>query len=261
MPPSRRERVSATLPCFLVPFIAWRRSANLLSPVTETGRRWPQPPPPLLPRLARPLARPTGALRLEAAAAGKRKDQTVTLTFENRKAHFSYDILSTLECGIELVGTEVKSVRAGRLNLRDAYARVDKHRMELMLHNAHISIHETTAKYFNHDPTRVRERRHDAGTAAVLLQQARGVENAHRGGARQETARQTRVDQEARDAARARLPHQAQFERPVAESERREQDGEGVVARRGMEEAVGVCGAMDRHWLPERPEWVCIGDS
>ncbi|KAK4534288.1 hypothetical protein CDCA_CDCA01G0313 [Cyanidium caldarium] len=175
MPPSRRERVSATLPCFLVPFIAWRRSANLLSPVTETGRRWPQPPPPLLPRLARPLARPTGALRLEAAAAGKRKDQTVTLTFENRKAHFSYDILSTLECGIELVGTEVKSVRAGRLNLRDAYARVDKHRMELMLHNAHISIHETTAKYFNHDPTRVRRLlAHKAEIRRLMYQQEKG---------------------------------------------------------------------------------------
>jgi SsrA-binding protein len=56
---------------------------------------------------------------------------------ENRKARHDYHILETWEAGVALLGTEVKSIREGRVNLRDSYARVDKG--EVWLLNVHIS--------------------------------------------------------------------------------------------------------------------------
>lgn len=71
----------------------------------------------------------------------------------NRKALHDYHILETVEAGIELVGTEVKSLREGRANLRDAYAAV--HDDQMYLHNAHISPY-SHGNIQNHDPLRVR---------------------------------------------------------------------------------------------------------
>jgi len=72
----------------------------------------------------------------------------------NRRALHEYQILETIEVGIVLTGTEIKSVRAGRVNLRQAYARVE--RGELWLYNAHISPYEAGNRY-NHEPTRKRK--------------------------------------------------------------------------------------------------------
>jgi SsrA-binding protein len=72
----------------------------------------------------------------------------------NRRAYHEYHILESLEVGIALTGTEIKSVRAGKVNLREAYARVD--RRELWLYNAHISHYEAGNRY-NHDPLRQRK--------------------------------------------------------------------------------------------------------
>lgn len=72
----------------------------------------------------------------------------------NRRALYEYHVLETLEVGIALTGTEIKSVRAGRVNLREAYARVE--RAELWLYNAHISPYEAGNRY-NHEPTRTRK--------------------------------------------------------------------------------------------------------
>src|SRR5205814_93990 len=72
----------------------------------------------------------------------------------NRRAFHEYHIVETVEVGIALTGTEVKSVRAGRVNLREAYARVE--RGELWLHNAHISQYDPGNRY-NHEPTRSRK--------------------------------------------------------------------------------------------------------
>jgi len=71
----------------------------------------------------------------------------------NRRAFHEYLIVEALEVGIELTGTEVKSARAGKVNLREAYARVE--RGELWLHNAHISQYDAGNRY-NHEPTRPR---------------------------------------------------------------------------------------------------------
>ena len=72
----------------------------------------------------------------------------------NRKALHDYHILETLEVGVALAGTEVKSVRAGRVNLREGYARVEHG--ELWLYNAHISPYEAGNRY-NLEPTRKRK--------------------------------------------------------------------------------------------------------
>lgn len=73
---------------------------------------------------------------------------------ENRKARHDYQILETYEAGIALAGTEVKSLRAGKGNLKDSFARVEN--AELWLYNMHISPYEQGNR-FNRDPKRVRK--------------------------------------------------------------------------------------------------------
>jgi SsrA-binding protein len=73
---------------------------------------------------------------------------------ENRKARHEYDILETLECGIVLVGSEVKSLRAGKLSLDEAYARVKD--QDLFLISADIAEYPQ-ATIFNHKPKRPRK--------------------------------------------------------------------------------------------------------
>jgi len=71
----------------------------------------------------------------------------------NRKAHRDYTVLETIECGIELKGSEVKSIRAGRINLDDSFGRVENN--EIILCNTHISPYEQ-ASYLNVEPARPR---------------------------------------------------------------------------------------------------------
>lgn len=72
----------------------------------------------------------------------------------NKKARHDYFIEETYEAGIVLTGTEVKSIRMGRLNLKDSYAEVD--RGEIFIHNMHISPYEK-GNIFNVDPVRKRK--------------------------------------------------------------------------------------------------------
>lgn len=72
----------------------------------------------------------------------------------NRKALHDYDILERIEAGLVLTGTEIKSIRAGRANLQDAYARPDGG--ELWLVGAHIA-HYAQGGIYNHEPTRPRK--------------------------------------------------------------------------------------------------------
>jgi SsrA-binding protein len=74
---------------------------------------------------------------------------------DNRQARFQYEILETFEAGIELKGTEVKSIRQGKVNLRDGFALVRDG--EVWLLNVHISPHSTANQAFNHDPRRTRK--------------------------------------------------------------------------------------------------------
>ncbi|MCL5289586.1 MAG: SsrA-binding protein SmpB [Eubacteriales bacterium] len=77
--------------------------------------------------------------------------KTVT---ENRKARHEYHIIETFEAGLALTGTEVKSLRIGRANLQDSYARVESG--ELLLYNMHISPYDQGNR-FNHEPKRPRK--------------------------------------------------------------------------------------------------------
>lgn len=72
----------------------------------------------------------------------------------NRQAQHDYHILETVEAGISLQGTEVKSIRAGNVNLRDAYARAE--RGEIWLWNAHIAPFDQGNRW-NHEPRRPRK--------------------------------------------------------------------------------------------------------
>ncbi|HCT95434.1 SsrA-binding protein SmpB [Vagococcus sp.] len=73
---------------------------------------------------------------------------------QNRKSRHDYTILSTVEAGIVLKGTEIKSIRAGRINLKDGFATIRQG--EAYLHNVHISPYEQ-GNLFNHDPLRARK--------------------------------------------------------------------------------------------------------
>jgi len=72
----------------------------------------------------------------------------------NKKAFRDYSLTTKWECGIALTGAEVKSMRAGKVNFKDSFARVD--RAEVFLYNVHINPYEQ-ASYLNEDPDRVRK--------------------------------------------------------------------------------------------------------
>jgi SsrA-binding protein len=73
---------------------------------------------------------------------------------QNKKARHDYFIEETFEAGMVLQGTEIKSMRAGRMNLKDSFARIRNG--EVYLHNAHIAEYEQGNR-FNHEPTRARK--------------------------------------------------------------------------------------------------------
>lgn len=81
-------------------------------------------------------------------------ENEIKILSTNRKAFHDYHILEKIEAGIVLKGTEVKSAREGKVNLKDSYATIKNN--ELFLFNLHISpYHHGTA--FNHDPSRIRK--------------------------------------------------------------------------------------------------------
>ena len=82
------------------------------------------------------------------------KTTSERLVADNRKARHDYHLFETYEAGIVLLGTEVKAIREGRVNLKDSYARVE--RGELFLHNVHISPYSHQG-YVTHEPLRSRK--------------------------------------------------------------------------------------------------------
>jgi SsrA-binding protein len=82
------------------------------------------------------------------------REQAQTVLADNRKAHHDFHLLETFEAGVVLLGTEVKAIREGRVNLRDSYARVEGG--ELFIYNVHISPYSHRG-YADHDPLRRRK--------------------------------------------------------------------------------------------------------
>ena len=78
----------------------------------------------------------------------------IKIIAQNRKARYDYHALDTWEAGIALQGTEVKSLRDGKANLLDSYARIDGG--EVYLHNVHIGEYDQ-GNQFNHEPMRKRK--------------------------------------------------------------------------------------------------------
>ena len=76
------------------------------------------------------------------------------LIADNRKARHEYQLFETFEAGIVLLGTEVKAIREGRINLKDSYGRVENG--EVFLHNVHISPYSHRG-YAEHEPLRRRK--------------------------------------------------------------------------------------------------------
>ncbi len=83
------------------------------------------------------------------------KERGVKVVATNRLARRDYDILETVECGLVLRGSEVKSLRESRVRLQDAYARA--HRGEMWLHGLHITPYSGATGAFGHEPDRGRK--------------------------------------------------------------------------------------------------------
>ncbi|WP_026582023.1 SsrA-binding protein SmpB [Bacillus sp. J33] len=79
---------------------------------------------------------------------------TGKMVAQNKKAYHDYAIEETYEAGIVLQGTEIKSIRAGKVNLKDSYARIQNN--EIYLFGMHVSPYEQGNRY-NHDPLRTRK--------------------------------------------------------------------------------------------------------
>jgi SsrA-binding protein len=150
------------------------------------------------------------------------REKAQRIIADNRKARHDYHILETYEAGIALLGTEVKAIREGRVNLRDSYARVE--RGEAWMLNVHISSYSHRG-YADHSETRQRKlllHRHEIrkligrtaekgltlvplqlyfknGRVKVLVGLARGKQ-AHD---KRETIRRREVDRETRAAVKA----------------------------------------------------------
>jgi len=82
------------------------------------------------------------------------REKAQKVVSENRKAYHDYHVLETFEAGVVLLGTEVKAIREGRVNLRDSFARVDEG--EVFVHGVHISPYSHRG-YAQHEPLRRRK--------------------------------------------------------------------------------------------------------
>src|SRR6187455_250622 len=93
-------------------------------------------------------------VKADKKPTAKKTEPEIRLVAENRKARFRFEILDSLECGIQLTGSEVKSLRDGKLSLEEAYARVKEG--EVWLVGADIAEYPQ-ATLWNHPPKRPRK--------------------------------------------------------------------------------------------------------
>jgi len=149
-------------------------------------------------------------------------DEARRVIAENRKARHDYHVLQTWEAGVALLGTEVKSIREGRANLRDSYARVQG--SEIWLYNVHISpySHRGSAEHAEMRPRKLLLHRHEirklvgqtaekgltlvplelyfkTGRVRVLLALAKGKKEHDK----RETIRRREIDRETRSAMKS----------------------------------------------------------
>ena len=89
-------------------------------------------------------------------AKGRRKDDPDAVVIENRRARHDYRIGDTLECGIRLLGTEVKSIRAGRASIAEGWVRAESDPLGLRLHGVHVAEYPPAGPHRQHEAVRTR---------------------------------------------------------------------------------------------------------
>ncbi|HNB23316.1 MAG TPA: SsrA-binding protein SmpB [Candidatus Melainabacteria bacterium] len=92
-------------------------------------------------------------MKKSTGAQAEREGKSVKIIADNRRARHEYEIIEVFEAGLELHGTEVKSMRNGKANLTDAFARIEDG--EVWLHHCHIAPYDHGNR-FNHEPLRKR---------------------------------------------------------------------------------------------------------
>ena len=97
-----------------------------------------------------------GSLKKSMAAKKSKSAKTHEPVVQNRKARHDYVITDTLECGMKLTGTEVKSIRNGQISLGEGYVHASVEPPSLMLHGVHISEYPPAGAATQHEPTRTR---------------------------------------------------------------------------------------------------------
>lgn len=95
-------------------------------------------------------------IQLKTAMAIK-KDKQVGIAIENRKARHDYHIEETIEVGMELKGSEVKSLRDGQASLSEGWVRASIAPLQLVLHSVHIAEYQNAAPAQQHNPQRIRK--------------------------------------------------------------------------------------------------------
>ena len=109
---------------------------------------------------------------LRAKKGTKKKKPNGNVVTVNRIAYRNYEIVDTLEAGISLKGTEVKSIRDGKINMRDGFVRADKDGRSCTLYNVHIGkCSQVGSEYFQHEETRPRTLLVHKEQARKLMQQ------------------------------------------------------------------------------------------
>ena len=104
-----------------------------------------------------PRASPSLSLvALNAKSKKKKKKPNGNTICVNRQARRNYEIIDTLEAGISLKGTEVKSIRDGKMNLQDSFVKPSKNGQSCTLMNCHIGKHTMSGAYFQHEERRPR---------------------------------------------------------------------------------------------------------
>lgn len=175
----------------------------------------------IFPSLIVPPPSPTASLfhtRLFAKSGTKKKKVKAGTVCVNRRARFQYEIVETLQAGISLKGTEVKSIRDGKMNLQDSFVKINKNGRSAVLMNCHIGKHTMSGAYFQHEELRVRpllmnksecrkwqQRTEQAGMTIVPLKAYFNDDNRVKlqlGLARGKNVRDKRADIKERDAKR-----------------------------------------------------------
>ncbi|KAL9191302.1 hypothetical protein ACHAXT_001008 [Thalassiosira profunda] len=158
-----KRSLGAGLPAFLLVTSVSGQCADAFVPSSSLPDARPSV------RQTRPF--PGAPLHLKKGGTKKKKVKGNTITV-NKLAFRNYEVLETWEAGIALVGTEVKSIRDGKMNIRDGFIKPSKNGRSCTLMNVHIGKHSTAGEFFQHEERRPRDLLLHKEEARRLLQKS-----------------------------------------------------------------------------------------